>query len=148
MYSMRVFAIALSLFAAHQASMNHAPVCAVADDLASLPIIQWDNLTKEQIEGFFSQKERFIVACPAGTQLPVKLSVKGDIFTMRDIEQTITILKECYVAYSNGQLLIRTKSGGCWKSPQEFYTGSLHALFTTDHGKIEAEVTAELNERI
>lgn len=140
----KIFGTLLALFAVGRANIDQQPACPGA--LANRPVIAFNDLTTEKMEQFFTREKSFIIDVPAGAKLPVNLTVSGDFFALENVSQTLTFLQGCYVTYNNGQFLLSTDL--CyWKKLHDFFSGKLQATFNTDRGKLEADVSCEINQQ-
>ena len=108
------------------------------------------DLKQEMIESFMHGKlSNIIVACPAGTILPLKLAVQGEFLALESKEEVpayVKILKTCLVK-SAGEAFLVSLDGKNWKDFSEFFTGKLGAQFQNSEQGAFVGLSCELNQR-
>ncbi len=115
-------------------------------------VLSFEEFALDAVDGFSKGKsQNYIVECPAGMQLPLKLSMSGDMFQVEPNDSIVNIklLKPCYVKCTKKQGLLFSVDMEKWKEFDEFFSGSVSAsLGVQDYyplAKLELDLHHEEN---
>ncbi len=113
-------------------------------------VVSLIDLKQEMIENFMQGKlSNMVVECPAGTVLPLKLSMQGEFLALRSKEEIpayVKILKTCLVK-SAGETFLVSLDGKNWKDFSDFFTGKVGVQFQNSEQGAFVGLSCELNHR-
>ena len=115
---------------------------------ADQKVVSLSELTDENVESFTRGKlQDAVIKCPAGTVLPLTLSLKGEFLAIEtEGRPSVKILKTCF-AKCVGEAFLFSLDGKNWKEFSEFFTGNLSVEFhNTDNGPFVG-VSCGLNQK-
>ena len=120
-------------------------------ELLSNQIIRLSNLSDRVIQDF-SQGHMgdLVVECLAGTNLPFKLTLKGEFLGLDTDSSTplyLKVLKTCYVRCEEKEHFLFSSDLQTWKEFSEFFTGELKVSVEAENGGPVAGLQFELNQR-
>ena len=96
------------------------------------------------------QLKNIIVECPAGSELPVKFTLRGEIFSFepsKDVAFSVKLLKPCYLKYQPKEGVVISVDLKHWKKFEHFFVGKAAASFTNENQIPTANFEIELNEQ-
>jgi hypothetical protein len=112
----------------------------------SIPVISIENITQEMRNGFEKGEfDRFIIKCPAGTELSLNLFIKGDLLDteQKDSPIVITCKQTFYIYYENDHW--QFSLDGCqWKELTEFVRGDICSGLELKEGRSQATLGLEI----
>jgi len=115
-----------------------------------IEMVNLSDLTEKTLESFTQGKlPNTVIVCPAGTVLPLTLSLEGEFLSLESSEEfpaQVKIVKTCLVK-CQGETFFFSLDGKNWKEFSEFFTGKLGAAFhTSDQGPFVG-LDCELNQK-
>ena len=128
----------------------------VATGLMAMPSTQTynqfiglSNLSERMIHDFSQgNMSDFILECPAGTSLPFKLTLKGELLALESAAtEQLHVLKTCYVRCPEKENFLFSTDLQTWKSFAEFFTGEIKVSIELESGEPMAGLQLELNQR-
>ena len=96
------------------------------------------------------QLKNLLVECPAGSELPFRFTLRGEIFSFepsKDVAFSIKLLKTCYLKYEPKMGLVLSVDLKNWKKFENFFVGKAAASFTNENQVPTANLEIELNEQ-
>ncbi len=90
-----------------------------------------------------------LVECPAGSELPFKFSLRGDVFCFeptQDVKFSIKLVKTCYLKFDSSNGLVFSTDLHHWKDFAAFFIGQASASFNIENNVPVATFEMELHE--
>lgn len=112
-------------------------------------IISLAQLDEGIVQDFLQGKmSDYSLECPTGSDLPLKMTVKGEFLFLDSGETTLNlrILKTCYIRYEGKDNFLFSTDLQEWKGFSEFFTGELKASVSIQNGGPIARLELELNQ--
>ena len=87
-----------------------------------------------------------ILECAQGTELPLKMTIRGDVLTLEPNLFTLKLLKTFYIKSGKGPLLFSSDMKD-WKEFSEFFLGKAAASLDFQNQLAQVNLELELNQR-
>jgi hypothetical protein len=110
--------------------------------------IRLTEVDESFIQDFSQGKmQDWIVECPEGMLLPLRLNVKGEFLAASSEPIVLTIMKTCYIRCEQKDQFLFSGDQKVWKSFSDFFTGELRASVHAEDKALTAKVELELSAR-
>ncbi len=113
--------------------------------------ISLQEFSKMVHEGVAPKKlHNILIECPAGTEIPFKFSLRGDIFSFEptsDVKFSIKVLKTCYLTHLPSLGLVFSTDLKDWRKAEEFFVGKFAAAFMMENQIPTSCFELELHEK-
>jgi hypothetical protein len=113
-------------------------------------VIYLSDLSEQAIEDFSrGDMHDVVVACPEGSSLPFKLTLKGEFLALESALKPLqlNILKTCYVRCDEKEHFLFSTDLQAWKDFSEFFTGEVRVTVKRESGEPMTGLQLELNQR-
>lgn len=120
-------------------------------DFETYEKISLQELSKIVHEGVAPRKfQNILIECPAGTEIPFKFSLRGDVFSFEpssDVKFSIKVLKTCYMTHLPSLGLVFSTDLKNWRKANEFFVGKFAAAFMMENQIPTSCFELELHEK-
>ena len=130
--------------------LSYSALCGEESD--NQMVINLQDFSRYLVEGVeLGKLKNIILACPAGSEIPLRLTIRGDVFSFvagETLPLSIKVLNTCYLKHQ-GKGLLFSRDMQTWKDFSEVFTGKAAAALTFQDnvatGNMEIEINHQTN---
>jgi hypothetical protein len=123
------------------ARSSHKRTDQIEYNIVSLP-----EFIKAFSEGISYEKlQNTVLECSKGSELPIKLNLHGEMFSLMPNVLTFKILKDCYIKL--GSKLLFSTDMHTWQNFSDFFTGKVATFLDFQENFVSINLELELNQQ-
>ncbi len=133
------------LLARYSSEKNEPPI----ESYEKIGLSEFSRLVYEGVSP--DQMKRILIECPAGSELPFKFSLRGDVFCFeptQDVSFSIKLTKTCYLTHLPKLGLVFSTDMRNWRKFVDFFVGRAAMAFTVEKQIPTASFELDLNENL
>lgn len=108
------------------------------------------DLTERIVQDFSAgEMKDLVVECSEGTELPFKITCKGQFLSLETEQSSplfLKIMKTCYIRCDGKDNFLFSTDLQTWKHFSEFFSGELKVSVEVENGMLNAGLQLELNQ--